>query len=81
MVSDPIGREMHLSKLFLVSVYVYTGIANAMILEKRVACDFASPKASCKDAAGVCVATPTCHFHVFWTTCYCSVGTAYCEGC
>ena len=73
---------MYLSKLFLVSICVYTSIANASVLAKRFTCNaFTNGQEACVDSNGYCVATPSCHNHCFWYTCHCSAGTGICGGC
>lgn len=52
---------MHLSKLFLVSLYVYTNTANASVLGKRWPC------ITCKSADGKRI-EPKCVF-LFWNGC------------
>ena len=72
---------MHLSKLFLVSVWVYIGVANASILEKRKSCGLQGGPATCLDDKGGCLGWASCHNHWFWWTCRCSTGYVTCDTC
>ena len=66
---------MHLPKLFWVSLYLYTGIANASVLEKRKVCSGLGAAASCLDSNGDCSCqTISCHNYFLWQTCYCPPG-------
>jgi hypothetical protein len=56
---------MHLSKVFLVSINLCIGIANASVLGERRVCVFNSTEyGSCKNSDGTCTSDPTCHNHV-----------------
>ena len=71
---------MHLLKLFSVSLYLYTGIANAGALGKRKSCDFFDQKiAGCRNSDGSCVQAASCHSHYIYITCYCSAGEVWCN--
>jgi hypothetical protein len=72
---------MHFSKLFLVSIYLYIGIANASVLAKRKTCAVNDPVACAYSDASCTVGAASCHNHVLWQTCYCSGGTVDCRGC
>jgi hypothetical protein len=70
---------MHLLNSFLVSLYLYTGIANASALGKRGWClgdPLGGGQASCYNSKGVCDVEPSCHKKAggIYYTCYCPSG-------
>ena len=73
---------MYLPKLFLVALYLYTGTANAGIIEARRTCS-AFKVISCQDSNGKCLGTIYCDYYIFVQKCYCDGGgTVHCgEGC
>ena len=75
---------MHLLKLSLVFLYLYTNIANASALGKRGTCFGLFGVASCKNSAGYCDVQPSCHkkdWGIFYA-CYCPSGyTLQCNYC
>ena len=64
---------MYLPKLFLVTLYLYTGTANAGIIETRRGCSGFAP-ISCQDSEGYCAEKPHCHNYVFVYKCHCEEG-------
>ena len=76
---------MHLLKLSLVFLCLYTNIANASALGKRGTCfTLFGGAASCMDSAGLCPVLPSCHSHLLGTywTCYCPSGySLVCDAC
>ena len=73
---------MYLLKLFSVSLYLFTGIADAGVLGKRKSCDaLVRSKAGCRNSDGKCVqgVSASCHDYYLWLTCYCSAGEVWCD--